>query len=97
MFVRRCTSKYSNEAITFPKLKVVLAGHLFGSTSRRMLVNAVELRRNYLPTAVHHNALYRTMQSVNRHVIECPSKAAPNFNACAQNLYTCGSSAIPAR
>ncbi|MFB6452094.1 hypothetical protein [Bradyrhizobium tunisiense] len=41
MFVRRCTSKCSNEAITFPKLNVVLAIHLFGSTSRRLLVNAV--------------------------------------------------------
>lgn len=45
LFVRRCTPKYSNEAITFPKLNVVLARHSFGSTSRRLPVNAVELRR----------------------------------------------------
>lgn len=61
LFVRRCTSKYSNEAITSPKLKVVLAR--VGSTSRRLLVNAVELRRKPLAgccpprTLVVHDAV----------------------------------------
>lgn len=54
LFVRRCTSKYSNEA-TFPKLNVVLAIHWFGSTSRRLLINAVELGgANHVPAAVYH-------------------------------------------
>jgi hypothetical protein len=55
IFVRRCTSEHSNKSIAFPKLNVVLAMHLLGSTPRRLLVNAVELRHaDHLPAAVHH-------------------------------------------
>lgn len=54
-FVRRCTSEHSNKSIAFPKLNVVLAMHLLGSTPRRLLVNAVELcRADHWSGAVHH-------------------------------------------
>ncbi|WP_407114238.1 hypothetical protein [Bradyrhizobium sp. LMG 9283] len=36
--------KDRNEPVDFPKLNVVLATHLLGSISRRVLVNAVKLR-----------------------------------------------------
>ncbi|WP_167772295.1 hypothetical protein [Bradyrhizobium frederickii] len=51
----RCTSEHRNKSIAVPKLNVVLAMHLLGSTSRRLLVNAVKLcSADHAPTAVHH-------------------------------------------
>lgn len=74
--------KSSNTPITFPKLHVVLATHLLGSTSRRLLVNAVKLCcADHLPAASITNTLYRMMAVPSKSgtvmLIECP-KAAPN-------------------
>ena len=51
----RYTSEHCNKSIAFPKLHVVLAVHLLGSTSRRLLVNAIELcGADHSPIPVHH-------------------------------------------
>lgn len=55
IFLGRCTSKDRDEPIPFPKLNVVLAMHLLGSTSRSLLIDAVELRgADHSSVAVHH-------------------------------------------
>lgn len=43
-FVGPCALKHGDEPIAFPKLDVVLAMHLLGSTSRSLLVDAAPLR-----------------------------------------------------
>ncbi len=62
IFLRRCTSKDGDEPIPFPKLNVVLAIHLLGSTSRSLLIDAVELRgADHSSVASITNTLYRMM------------------------------------
>src|SRR3954454_20731925 len=100
-FIRRCASEHSNESIAFPKLNFVLVMHLFGSASRRLLVNAVELcSADQLPAAVHHEHLVphnavrsqrRPSSYSNVRLSRCQTRRG------ARNLCTCGSSTIPAR
>ncbi|WFU25574.1 hypothetical protein QA649_05010 [Bradyrhizobium sp. CB1717] len=55
IFIRCYASKNGDEPISFPKLNVVLPAHLLGSTSRSLLVDAVELRgADHSPPAVHY-------------------------------------------
>lgn len=81
-FVGPCALKHGDEPIAFPKLDVVLAMHLFGSTSRSLLVDAVELcGADHLPAAVHHeHSVPHDGSPVLRGtaiVVECSFKAAP--------------------
>jgi hypothetical protein len=86
--------KSSNTPITFPKLHVVLATHLLGSTSRRLLVNAVKLCcADHLPAAVHHKHFVphdgSAIQKWDRHVNRM-SQGSAKLSAGAWNLCTCG-------
>ncbi|WP_206734890.1 hypothetical protein, partial [Bradyrhizobium zhanjiangense] len=70
-----------DKPIPFPKLNVVLAMHLLGSTSRRLLVDAVELRgADHSAAAVHHeHSVPHDSSPILREAVivaQCPWKAA---------------------